>query len=87
MIYASYLGFILTSQRSVESIKEAVETLPDAWKERRHYCVGVQTCETAVKLLGLTNIAGQDCGNATNLSALIVEGKLAYYTPKIQFNA
>ena len=69
------LGFILTSQRSVESIKEAIAVLPDLWKRRRHYCVGMQTRETAIKLLGLTDIAGQDCGNATSLSSLIVDGK------------
>lgn len=65
---------LLTSQRSVESVNKAVSILPVAWNGKRHYCVGIKTGETASTLLGLTNLAGQDCGNADNLSALIVKG-------------
>jgi uroporphyrinogen-III synthase len=65
---------ILTSQRSAESVKKAVVDLPGAWQDKRHYCVGMKTAETAATLLGLKNLAGQDCGNAENLSSLIVQG-------------
>ncbi len=70
---------ILTSQRSAESVNKAVADLSDAWKEKRHYCVGVKTAETAATLLGLKNLAGQDCGNAENLSSLIVQGLTEKY--------
>lgn len=68
-----YSGLILTSPRSVEAVKEAVAHLPDGWKEKRYYCVGVQTRDTAIRLLGdLPNITGEQCGNAINLSDLII---------------
>lgn len=70
----STLGIILTSQRSAESVNKALNDLPDEWKTKRHYCVGMKTGETAAKLLCLTDLAGQDCGNAESLSALIVKG-------------
>lgn len=64
----------MTSQRSVESVNQAASDLPDAWKNKPHYCVGKKTGETASKLLGLTHqLIGQDCGNAESLSALIVK--------------
>jgi len=67
-----YSGLILTSPRSVEAVKEAVDILPDGWKEKRHYCVGVQTRDTAIRLLGdLPHLTGEQCGNAVNLSEVI----------------
>jgi hypothetical protein len=74
-----FIGMILTSQRSAESVNKAVADLSDAWKEKRHYCVGIKTAETAATLLGLKNLAGQDCGNAANLSSLIVQGLTEKY--------
>ncbi|XP_032794365.1 uroporphyrinogen-III synthase isoform X1 [Daphnia magna] len=68
-----YSGIILTSPRSAESVNQAMADLLCAWKEMRHYCVGVKTGETAVNLLGLKNLVGQTCGNAENLSSLIVK--------------
>ncbi|EFX86107.1 hypothetical protein DAPPUDRAFT_44826 [Daphnia pulex] len=76
-----YSGMILTSQRSAESVNKAVADLSDAWKEKRHYCVGIKTAETAATLLGLKNLAGQDCGNAENLSSLIVQEFQNGYLP------
>lgn len=69
-------GIILTSPRSVESVNRAMADLPDAWKEMRHYCVGMKTGEKATALLGLINLVGQTCGNAENLSSLIVKGMM-----------
>lgn len=71
---ALMIGIILTSPRSAESVNQAMADLLCAWKEMRHYCVGVKTGETAVNLLGLKNLVGQNCGNAENLSSLIVKG-------------
>ncbi|XP_057376276.1 uroporphyrinogen-III synthase-like [Daphnia carinata] len=68
-----YSGIIFTSPRSAESVSQAMADLPCAWKEMRHYCVGIKTGETAINLLGLKNLVGQTCGNAVNLSSLIVE--------------
>lgn len=70
---------ILTSQRSAESVKKAIVDLPNAWQDKRHYCVGMKTADTAATLLGLKNLAGQDCGNAENLSSLIVQGLIEKY--------
>lgn len=67
----------MTSQRSAESVKKAVADLPNAWQDKRHYCVGMKTAHTAGTLLGLKNLTGQDCGNAENLSSLIVQGLIA----------
>jgi len=68
-----YSGFILTSPRSVESVKEAADHLPDAWKNKRHYCVGMQTRNTALRLLGdLPHLTGEQCGNAISLSEFIL---------------
>lgn len=65
---------ILTSQRSVEAVNAAVECLPNDWNEKLNFCVGRKTGETASKILGLTKLMGQDCGNAENLSAVIIKG-------------
>ena len=70
-----FAGFILTSPRSVESVKEAADHLPDAWKNKRHYCVGMQTRNTALRLLGdLPHLTGEQCGNAISLSEFILNG-------------
>ena len=70
-------GFLFTSPRSVESVKEAVGELPELWKSKRHYCVGVQTRDVANNLLGnLPNLTGEQCGNANALSQLILNGTI-----------
>lgn len=65
---------VFTSQRSVESVCKADPDLHDDWREKLNYCVGKKTCETAVKLLKLSRVVGQDCGNAELLASMIVKG-------------
>lgn len=67
-------GLILTSQRSVEAVQRAITELPAKWKDMTHFCVGLQTRQSAQDFLDLSRIKGEDCGNADNLSALIVQG-------------
>ena len=78
-------GLILTSQRSVECVKEALPNLPVCWDERRHYCVGLQTRDSAAQLLGLSHLIGYDCGNAENLSRLIISGMIYKSVNATQF--
>jgi len=73
-LHSVFTGLILTSPRSVEAVKEAAVHLPDGWKQKRHYCVGIQTRDTAIRLLGdLPNLTGEQCGNAINLSEVILK--------------
>lgn len=58
----------------MEAVKLATSNLDDKWKEKRHYCVGVQTKEAAHNLLGLVNIKGHESGNAESLSTIIIMG-------------
>ena len=73
-----FIGFLLTSQRAVESIRFACDQigceLPASWKAKRHLCVGIQTHDTATKLLDLIELLGSECGNADQLGALILKG-------------
>ena len=73
------IGLILTSPRSVEAVKEAVNELPIKWKSMTHFCVGLQTHQAAQTLLSLPYLKGEDCGNAENLSTLILQGSKLYY--------
>lgn len=71
---SQFSGIILTSQRSVESVYQANPNLTDEWRGKRNFCVGKKTSETALRLLNVTRVLGEDCGNAEKLSALIVQG-------------
>lgn len=73
---SNYSGLILTSGRSVEAVKSAIDISNlEKWKGLRNYCVG-QTTERKITTdlgSGWTVRGGAETGNAEQLSELILQ--------------
>lgn len=71
-----FSGMIITSQRSVEAVGEAVQSLNSAQVDRLLqmpvYTVGPATCQ-AITNIGFTNVLGSESGNGDALATYILD--------------
>lgn len=64
----------MTSQRSVEALKNAItnEPLKDSWKKLPAYCVGPATENLGRNTINLCNCLGSQSGNAQELAKFVI---------------
>ena len=69
-----FSGIIFTSKRSVEAVQLAMgPNFATNWRDKPVYVVGSGTGRAVLSMLGLTNIRGEEAGQAESLAELIVK--------------